>query len=124
VIANALLVRHVAGWVEVLDAASIAATGRREAYLDVGAQQSATEAVRLAQAQLADSAHERVATTVEPAPLDGTDTPFLAYAVGDHIDVPTWDGSMRPTRVLALGGAVDDDGFLSFSVDLADQVAT
>lgn len=119
--ANALLVRWVGGWLEVTDAADITANGRREAFLDLSAQQTEAETRRLAMAQLGAVAGIRTETSVDVAPVDTTDTPFVAYRTGDYVNVPNWDGVPLPTRVLSLGGAVDDNGQFSFSVDLSDQ---
>lgn len=120
--ANALLVRWVGGWLEVANPAVIASYGRREAFLDLSAQQSQFEAQRLALAQLDAVAGVRTETSVDVAPVGATDAPFIAYGTGDYVNVPSWDGVALATRVIALGGAVDDNGQLSFSVDLSDQV--
>lgn len=120
--ANAFLVRWVGGWLEVTNPPAITAHGRREAFLDLSAQQSEYEAQRLAQAQLGAVAGVRTETAIDVAPLGPADQPFVAYGTGDYIDVPNWDGTALATRVVAIAGAVDDDGQLSFSVDLSDQV--
>lgn len=119
--ANALLVRWVGGWLEVTDPPAITTYGRREAFLDLSAQQSEHEAQRLAQAQLAAVVGVRTETSVDVAPVGPADQPFIAYGTGDYVNVPNWAGVGLATRVVSLGGAVDDDGQISFSVDLSDQ---
>lgn len=120
--ANALLVRYVGGWLEVTDAGAIAAHGRREAFLDLSAQQTEAEARRLAGAQLAAVTGTRTETGVDVVPIGPVDQPFVAYRTGDYVNVPNWDGVALATRVISLAGAIDDNGQLSFSVDLSDQV--
>jgi len=120
--ANALLVRWVGGWLEVTHPPAITTYGRREAFLDLSAQQSEYEARRLAEAQLVAVAGVRTATAVDVAPVGPADLPFVAYGTGDYVGVPNWAGTAQATRVVALAGAVDDNGQVTFSVDLSDQV--
>lgn len=121
---NALLVRWVGGWDEVYDGPSETTHGRREALLGLGAQQSLGEAQRLARAQLETFAQVRTEVAVDVAPVGAGDAPFVGYRVGDHVTAIDWEGTAEPTRVVALGGAVDDDGLVTYSVDLADQILT
>jgi hypothetical protein len=121
---NVLLVRWAGGWEEVRDEPSITAHGRAEGYLDLGAQESLSEAVRLSRAHMDDAARIRTQATVDVAPLGAADKPVVAFTIGDFVNVPNWAGASQATRVVAIGGAVDEDGYVSFSVDISDQEPT
>lgn len=81
------LVRWEGGWAERGDAAAISADGRIEALLGLGALNSLSEVYRVADGQLDEFARERAQTDIAIAPVDNTDTPYLAFVVGDEIDV-------------------------------------
>lgn len=121
---NALLVRWSGGWAEVLDAASITARGRSEALLGLGAAQSIAEVERVAAAQLATYASPRTEVTADLIPIDETDTPYLAFRVGDSVTVPDWDGSATLERIVALTVAEDENGQVTYSPELKDLILT
>jgi hypothetical protein len=117
--ANVFLVRWVGGWTQV-DRGGFEI--RREACLGLGAQQSLEEARRVAGAQLDAFADVRDEIATEPAPMGPDDTPWLAYRTGDYVVVPTWSGSHSDQRVISMGGALDDNGRITFSVELHDRI--
>ncbi len=98
---NTLLVRWEGGWLERKDLTSIAAVGRIEARLDLGAITSLPEAIRVADSQLAEFARERTQTDVGIFPA-GSDVPYVDFSVGDTITI---EGVSH--RVLGLTVSVD-----------------
>lgn len=114
---NALLVRYVRGQAWVTDAASIAAYGRREGYLELGAVNSLAEVNRVGAAVLALKAQPQIATraTLEPA---GADTPYDSFEVADSITVPDESGAGASMRVMALSVTEDDMGNPTFVPEL------
>ena len=116
-----MLVRWVGGWLEVVDAASIGALGRREALLALGGQDTEAEARRLAVAQMADVSKVRYEIAADVAPMAATDKPFVGYTLGDWLAVPAWNGAVRPTRITSISGTVDDDGRVSFAVEATQE---
>jgi hypothetical protein len=112
---NTLLVRWVGGWAQI-------GSGGREATLGLGAEQSMAEVVRVAQAQLDAINHPRTAVAVEPIPVDTADMPWLGYRIGDYVSALDWNGTPTAQRVLAMTGALDDNGRLTYSVELQDRV--
>jgi len=119
---NALLVRWTGGWDEVADETSIGRWGRREATLGLGAEQDLAEVQRVARAQLTTLANPRTEIATEPLPVDEADTPWLAYRVGDYIGAPDWNAGPAAQRVLSMGGSLDADGRLTYSVELKDRI--
>lgn len=116
---NALLGRWSGGWVEAVDAAAVAAQGRREAFVSVGAAQTAAEATAILVAQLADLAKVREGVTVETDPVDAA-YPYLTYLVGDTIDVADEALALQPTRVNAISMTEDDDGEVTWAPEAGD----
>lgn len=103
---NVFLLRWNGGWAERADAASIAAVGRIEAVLGLGAEGSLAEVYRIADEQLAEFARERAQLDITILPVDETETPYQpgSFKPGDTITV---DGT--PHRVLGMTVAVDDE---------------
>jgi hypothetical protein len=119
---NALLVRWSGGWHEVVDSASIAAYGRREAVLGLGAIQSIAELERIAGEQLARYADPRTEINADFAPAAETETPYLTFLVGDNVTVPEIDGTTAAERVLAMTVNEDDNGTVTYAPDLKDLI--
>lgn len=120
--ANALLVRWFYGWSEVRDDAAIAANGRREALLGIGAAHSREEMVRVAQSQLAIFADTRTEISADVVPVDETDTPYLGFNIGDTITVPGMDGTPTAERVMAVTVSEDDNGYLTYAPEIKDVI--
>lgn len=121
---NALLVRWSKGWHEVTDAASIAAHGRHEALLGLGAVESVEELERIAGRQLDAYGTVREEIAGNLAPVGAADTPYIAFEVGDTIGVPASDGSPSQERVTALTVAEDENGQLTWVPELRDVLLT
>jgi len=119
---NALLVRWSGGWHEVTDPASIAANGRREAMLSLGAVQSVGELERIAAKHLELFGRVRSQITADTEPIGDSDTPYWAYKPGDTITVPDADGTPVRERVVSMRVSVDQDGNLAFTPQLKDLV--
>lgn len=119
---NVVLVRWDGGWQEVRDEASIAAHGRHEALLSLGAIGSPDEVDRVARRQLAVFANPRMAIAADHAPHGRGDRPFFDYNVGDTITVPDYGGGTISQRVRAISGAEDDNGEITYSPELGDLI--
>lgn len=121
--ANALLCRWSGGWHEVSDPASIAAHGRAEALLELGAAQSIPEVETVARPQLAIYADPRLAIAVEIEPASATDTPYLGFGLGDRITaIDPASGTGSPERVMAMTVSEDDDGHPTYAIELRDII--
>lgn len=120
---NALLVKWHGGWAEAVDGGSVAAHGRHEAQLALGAAQSGDEALRVAVAQLDFYAHprEQYSADIEPA-ADEEVMPFLAFRPGDTVAVPARDGSLSNQRCMRLSAAMDENGQMTFAGDFGDEL--
>lgn len=116
---NVLLVRWVGGW-DVVEGPGGAL--RREATLGLGAQQSLDEARRIASAQLDAMANTRDEIAAQAHPMGLADTPWLGYRTGDYIVVDGFTGDRTDERVISMGGAVDDNGQVTYSVELKDRI--
>jgi hypothetical protein len=116
---NALLVRSLTGWSE---SHRDGGTYRREACLGLGAQQSPEEAGRIAEAQLDIYADPRDEVAADPKPREDSETPFIAYRTGDYLVAPDWYGTSTDQRVMSVGCALDDEGMITFSVELHDRI--
>lgn len=96
---NALLVRWQGGWRVVDNVPS--GRRRRERMVDLSAtSEQAVDTVGAA--LLANFADVRQQTTAEVEPKSDADRAFLAYGIGDTIDVQGPDGELNAERVLAL----------------------
>lgn len=110
-----LLVRWIGGWEQI-------GWGGREACLGLGAEQSLAEVNRVAQAQLDTLRSPRTEVAAAPIPVGPDDTPWLGYRIGDYVTAPDWGETPAAQRVLSMSGALDDNGQLSFSVELQDRI--
>lgn len=117
-LANALLVRYAFGYRLVEDAASIAALGRHEAFLSLGAIQSVDEVDRVGAALLGLSAFPNIATTAGIEPTGAGDNPFADFGVGDWITAPDETGVPSSQRVLGLSVTEDAEGNPLFAPEL------
>jgi hypothetical protein len=104
----------------VVDAASVAAHPRHEAFLALGALQSIPEVDRVAGMQLSVVAHPRIAVAADHDPIDLSDRPYRSYNVGDIITVPNYGTGTSGQRVRALTGAEDENGEVTYSPELGD----
>jgi hypothetical protein len=135
-IANSLLVRWAFGWYEVKGNYTpqrwpgtpgwvpADAPYRREALLGLGAVQSEAEVVRVAAEQLGWFGDPRTEITADLAPVDDSDTPYLAFGVGDFVTVPDIDGLPAVERVIGLTVTEDEHGTVTFAPELKDRILT
>lgn len=107
---TALLCRYSLGYRWTTDAAGIAAYGRREGYLELGAVTSATEVDRVASAIFSTRATPHMAVSASLEPVDDTDTPYSAFTIGDYVTLPDVDGSPVSMRVVAFTVTEDTEG--------------
>jgi hypothetical protein len=119
---NALLCRWNDGWRQVLHPDSIAAIGRREAFLSLGAIETVEEVDRVAGMQLAVVAFPRTAIATDLAPMGDADRPYFAFNVGDTIGVPDYGTGTISQRVRAITGSEDDNGEITYSPELGDLI--
>lgn len=122
-LANVLLVRYFEGWIEREDATSVAANGRKEAVLSLGALQSPDEAYRVADEQLAIFADIREQITADIEPTSDANTPYVGgWAVADVVTVPDSAGDPTDEKVMAITVLEDDDGYLSYAPEFHDVI--
>lgn len=121
-VTNALLVRYGGGWTEVTLPASIAAHGRREGMLSVGAIEAKATAEHVARKVLAQLAGPRSSATVGFDPVDVTDTPYFGFDVGDYVIVDAEFAGTASERIRAVTVTEDDDGPI-FVPELRDIAA-
>lgn len=107
---NALLCRYAGGYHQVEDGASIAAHGRYEGFLTLGAVQSTDEVDRIAAAYFARYADPAVTTTDGVEPAGSGDAPFADWSVADYVTAPNEAGVAASLRVLSLAVTEDDEG--------------
>lgn len=119
---NVILERWRGGWTETTSASSIATYGRKEALLDLGAAPSKEEATRVAGEQIDANADPRLAITAEIRPVDETDTPYLAWGVGDLVTVPALGGGTVLERCIAMAVEVDDNNTIRYVPELKDPI--
>ena len=94
---NALLVRYAGGYHTAEDAASIAAYGRHEGFLSLGALQSTTEVDRVCAAVFTRLANPAETITAGVEPTGVGDVPFDDFDVADWITAPS--GAVRVESV-------------------------
>lgn len=134
-IANHLLVRYAYGWYEVKGDYTPQQWApppwepapepyRKEAVLGLGAVQSPGEVVRVTREQLGWFGNPRTAITADVAPVDDTDTPYLAWGIGDFLTVSDVDDAPVVERVIGLTVTEDDEGTVTFAPELKDQILT
>lgn len=86
---GAFLIRWRNGWAKRENAASIAAYGRREALIEIGAPTSIDEVYRVADRQFAYFADPRTEIGTTQYPIAATDTAYTAFRPGDQLMTPT-----------------------------------
>jgi hypothetical protein len=120
-IVTALLVRWENGWHEVNYPPGIAAWGRKEGTLGLGASKSITEVDTVSTQQLVYFADPRTEIAIDLMPRNAADTPIVAFNTADRIVVPDTPGR-PPTReqVQAITATMDDDGRVTYAVELRD----
>jgi len=119
---NVLLCRWTDGWREVKRQSSIDVIGRREAFLSLGAIETAEEVDRVANMQLDVVANPRMAIATDLAPMGEADRPYFAFNVGDTIGVPDYGTGTITQRVRALTGSEDDNGEITYSPEWGDLI--
>lgn len=139
--ANRLLIRWNFGWHEVTDCTGFTADmfeGEnifneamwldapviREAMLSLGSSQERTSMVAVARHQLGIFADPRTEIACDVAPINDGDTPYLAYRPGDKVIVPDMAGNPVTEQVRAITVTEDDDGVVSYAVELKDLILT
>jgi len=102
-----MLVRWVGGWSEVSRGPSITDFGRVEGLLGLGAVGSQPEMYRVAAGQLDvyQNPREEIDTGLEP--VDDTDSPYLAFLVGDTVTLPGREFGTLTERCVEI--AVNED---------------
>jgi hypothetical protein len=119
-IVTALLVRWGGGWHDVTSPAAVAAHGRKEAALGLGAATSLAEVETVANQQLVIFGDPRTEIALDLFPRSDDDLPFVAFDVADRITVPDRDGTEVRERVQAITATMDGDGKVTYAVDLRD----
>lgn len=117
------LVRWSGGWHEVVDAAGLAASGRKEAMLSLGAQQSIAEVERVAGRELSGAfARAREQLTAEHRPASVTERPYVGYQPSDMVTADNFDGTPTLFPVIGMAVSEDDDGQLTFVPAIGDVI--
>jgi hypothetical protein len=121
--ANFLLVSWEDGYVEVFDAASVAADGKHEDVYDSGAT-SEEEATRRGnvelQHRLAGAGNESIVMGIEN--LTDATTPYIGCSINDFDTAPDADGATQSCGAVAVAGAADDMGDPTFILTLGRPV--
>jgi hypothetical protein len=125
VIVTSLLVRWNNGWSEVTRPDAIAAHGRKEAFLALGAVQARDEMTTVSTRQLAIFGDPRTEIAADLEHVDESDTPYVAFGVGDRVTVPDIPGhSPSLERVTSITVAVDENGHVTYAPELRDNLLT
>lgn len=103
-------------WYEVVDAASVAAHGRRLVTLSFGDAGSLEEATQLATEALVDLADPQITLPVGSTSATG-DQPYADYNNGDTISGPALLSGQTDARVMAISGA-EQDNRIDWTTDL------
>ncbi len=109
-VTNVYLVRWAQGWLEVDDAASIAANGRHEEFFSAGQANTVEEATRLADVLLDANAPARDDQVIEVEPIGAGDEPYTNFAVGDTVTAPDKAGAAVSRRVARIAVTADGEG--------------
>jgi hypothetical protein len=106
---NKLMVKWPYGYFFVEDAPSQAAHGVFEGMVSIDTEIRA-EAVRVARVLLRDIANPRysVVVGIDPVATNGSDRPYVSFAVGDRVTAPNRTGTPTSYRVLAITVDADD----------------
>lgn len=121
-IINALLVDWPGGWAEVKDEASITAHGRHEALLGLGNVTSEAEMRRVAGEQLRVYADPRTEISTDFAPATTDEWPYIGFGLGDKARVADIDGAQVDEVVKGITVTQDDNGELTFALDVKDVI--
>lgn len=112
------LVRSAGGWTTATDTAGVDAYGRRESFLEFGNTRSEATASTAAARILRRTAKVNVSTPSVSFDISSDAQPFIDFAVGDVITVPSSTGGVTTGRVLSLGLTEADDGTVKGSAEL------
>ena len=119
---NAVLALYAGGWIEETDAASIAANGRRSAYMDLSAVQSEERARELARTVMTLRASPRYAVRADLSPVDGAEArTLLELEPGDTITAPNESLAPESVRVRAITVVETDHGRVDQTLQLNDM---
>lgn len=122
-ITTVMLVNWHHGWSEITYPTAILSFGRREARLDLGAQQSKQEVVRLANAELGGIfAKFREQITVEHRPKNLLETPYIGYIPTSIIYAENFSGDPTAFPVTSISVAEDENGQITFLPTLGDKI--
>lgn len=121
-ITNALLVRWVNGFTEVVDQPSIDEHGRKEGFLSLGNVQSEATAERVCAALFERMAQPRISTTMAILPTGLGDEPWLDWFVADLINAPDDEAGVSSQRVMSLTTTADEEGNPVHVPQLRDRI--
>lgn len=121
--ASVLLVRWALGWIDVYPTSPVSGR-RREATLSLGNVSSVSETISAGQRllEVIGGARESIALGIEPR--SDTTTPYQGWRPlpNTFITAPGWSGP-GAQKVASVTVNQDDDGELSYELDLIDRVA-
>lgn len=112
------LIRWGDGFIEGIMADALATYGRREAGISIGNVKSGPSALWTAYATLQPISAPGVSVVIGIEPEDNTDTPYLAFGIGDTVTAPDQTGAPTTYRVAAISWSEDDDGYVTWFVEL------
>lgn len=115
---TASLVRSSAGWTEATNSTGVATYGRRETFLEFGNTRSEATAASAAARILRRTARPDVSTPRVSFTPTADAQPFIDFAPGDKITVPSSEGGRSSARVLALALVEGEDGTVSAEAEL------
>lgn len=115
---TAALVRSSAGWTVATHTTGVATYGRRETFLEFGNTRSEATAASAAARVLRRTARPDVSTPRVSFTPTADAQPFIDFAPGDRITVPSSTGTVTTARVLALAIAEADDGTVTADAEL------
>ncbi len=113
------LARWGDGFIEGQIDEAVTARGRREVGLALSSINSGPSTLWTMLANLKPVSTPEVSIIITIEPDDETDTPLLAFRVGDRVTAPDANGEPTTYRVMAISWDEDDDGALSWRVELA-----
>lgn len=117
-----MLCRWAYGWAEVVAPDSIAAHGRREGLLGIGAVTSLDAVVAVGSGQLEIFADMRVQFTTTVETQDEANMPYFAVGVGDTVLAQDDNLEADEVRVLSMEVTEDAEGYPIFQPQLNDIV--
>lgn len=102
---------------------AITAYGRKEAFLALGAVQARDEMTTVSTQQLAIFGDPRTEIAADLEHVDDTDTPYVAFGIGDRVTVPDIPGrGPSLERVTSITVAVDENGHVTYAPELRDPL--